>query len=479
MSVGASEGPMFEGIDPDQGEWLIEHCINNVASWQFLRRARRPSLPKNVSVRPLRGGMTNAMYVLEDTSGSVVPSSHQRVVARLLAHEVDGLIDREREDEIRRIVAEAGLTPRTLGSVGKDAAGSGNPPVRFEAFVPGRTLECVDLHVGVVLHSMARRFASLHRLKVSHRTADLGDARHLQRLLRRFSSYGDPLLGKEGWDTAKMISSWLAVRDAVCGPVESWEAALCHMDAQEGNWIWEGEDGQEGKEDSDAKDDDALRLSTFRGSGMQEDAAGNVSAGAGAHALCTGLMSRSTSSSIDSSLTEVATGDSSEDVPLVLIDWEYAGVSHPAFDIGNLWCEAAIDYSCDTSPGFCLRPRWFPRLQVCRAFIRTYLQCRFGSSEKVEVDETMVEKWLSMSQVQVMGSHLLWGLWAFAMHHQRVQPSVESFDEFGFDYLAYGNTRLRLFEASMHEWDHEAGRATGKGGFGQVRDAGVPPGAQC
>ncbi|XP_043240299.1 ethanolamine kinase 1-like isoform X1 [Amphibalanus amphitrite] len=120
------------------------------------------------------------------------------------------------------------------------------------------------------------------------------------------------------------------------------------------------------------------------------------------------------------------------------IDFEYGGVNHQAFDIGNHFNEFAgtedVDYSLFPDREFQLR--WL------RCYLATYLSLKPGESpqpngQTVEPTDLQVETLYVQANKFSLLSHFYWGVWAL------VQTRFSNID---FDYLEYAITRFSEYD---------------------------------
>ena len=110
--------------------------------------------------------------------------------------------------------------------------------------------------------------------------------------------------------------------------------------------------------------------------------------------------------------------------------------------MANHFCEWMTDYNLPDS--HILRPEWHPSEQQQRAFVKTYLQARFGqepTEEEVERLRVQVHKhemfsnmhWFLWGLLQYQVSDIDWDYWGYAQnrwgHYVRVKK------EFGGDAL--------------------------------------------
>lgn len=130
--------------------------------------------------------------------------------------------------------------------------------------------------------------------------------------------------------------------------------------------------------------------------------------------------------------------------PQCLQDYDYAGWNYAAYDIANLFCEAAIDNNTGDFPGFAIDHRHYPSRPQQKRWLRHYLATRqtYPSPKTAEtvaaVSDGDVEKWMAWAEKFALSSHLYWTLWALGY-------SAPEGIEWG--YLEYGISRLWAFRA--------------------------------
>jgi len=140
---------------------------------------------------------------------------------------------------------------------------------------------------------------------------------------------------------------------------------------------------------------------------------------------------------------------------LRLIDFEYSGMEHQAFDIANYFVECTIDYLHDEYPYYKLGLHNLPTESEQRFFCSVYLSEYLGVAVKPE--DAVVSVFLDRVQRFTLVSHLLWAFWSVIKTHQ--QP-VDG----GFDYLHCAQTRWLLYRQSkdaMLQALREAGQGQG------------------
>ncbi|KAI9298580.1 kinase-like protein [Neoconidiobolus thromboides FSU 785] len=127
---------------------------------------------------------------------------------------------------------------------------------------------------------------------------------------------------------------------------------------------------------------------------------------------------------------------------LVVVDFEYAGYSYPAFDIANHFCEWMANYHSDR-PHY-LNENDYPNKSEQLNFLKAYLESQRGSFTTEELHEFQKEV-----ECFSLLSHLKWGFWGI------IQAGTSTID---FNYMAYGTQRLnflnRYFEKYTREINH-------------------------
>lgn len=102
-------------------------------------------------------------------------------------------------------------------------------------------------------------------------------------------------------------------------------------------------------------------------------------------------------------MTESTTGE------IRFIDYEYGFYGPRAFDIGNHFCEWAMQNTGPAPLGYVFREAWYPTKGDRETFLRHYLRASsVGDVTDAAVDELQCE-----ATVGMLASHLHWALWAF------------------------------------------------------------------
>ena len=129
---------------------------------------------------------------------------------------------------------------------------------------------------------------------------------------------------------------------------------------------------------------------------------------------------------------------------VTFVEFEYAGYNPRGFDLGNFFCEMAMDNGCDGLPwpGFCMDPGAYPsaaqRARLLRAYARAAGLLQDPSSGAPD-EAAVVAGLRAEADAFMMASHLRWALWAACM------SAAPATDEFG--YLEYGLARLGQYYA--------------------------------
>ena len=116
------------------------------------------------------------------------------------------------------------------------------------------------------------------------------------------------------------------------------------------------------------------------------------------------------------------------------IDFEYAGCSHPAFDIAHHFIEfhgfeeKQLDFSAKKIKRNVEYSKWFPSKEFQLAWIRTYLDAKTDTYTEADV-----EALFELVQKFALCSHLMWGAWSL------VQVSMSKID---FDFKDFAQQRL-------------------------------------
>lgn len=127
---------------------------------------------------------------------------------------------------------------------------------------------------------------------------------------------------------------------------------------------------------------------------------------------------------------------------LRLIDFEYAGMEHQAFDIASYFIECTIDYLVDKHPYYKVRLSDYPSEWEQRLFCSIYLSEYFETT--VLPDDVSVSVLLERVQRFTLMSHLLWALWSVIR-----APQAPTFSS--FDYLTYAESRWFMYKWRKRE----------------------------
>jgi hypothetical protein len=148
-----------------QGLWpqLILSARRTVSGWSEI-----PDAAFRVTL--LTGGMSNLMTLVEVSGPSVAPLAPTIIVARFLSEQLNAVIDRKREASIVQHLS-GGIGPQVFGFDSLIRTPSPRQPlsfppvaVRFEEYIPGRTLNIADLRDdSLFLQQMAHIIACFHQ----------------------------------------------------------------------------------------------------------------------------------------------------------------------------------------------------------------------------------------------------------------------------------------------------------------------------
>ncbi|KAL8274611.1 hypothetical protein Esti_001440 [Eimeria stiedai] len=103
---------------------------------------------------------------------------------------------------------------------------------------------------------------------------------------------------------------------------------------------------------------------------------------------------------------------------LKLIDFEYSGVNARAFDLGNLFCEATLDYTDNPKwPFYFHRPENMPSPKLRRHLVQLYLQEMLQQKGLADLAEALLTKetisrFMRVIDLMILASHLAWGFWS-------------------------------------------------------------------
>jgi len=126
---------------------------------------------------------------------------------------------------------------------------------------------------------------------------------------------------------------------------------------------------------------------------------------------------------------------------LRLIDFEYSGMEHQAFDVANYFVECTIDYLEDKYPYYRICLHNFPTETEQRFFCSVYLSEYLGVT--IRPEDAAVSVFLDRVQRFTLVSHLLWAFWSVVRAQQQTMDN-------GFDYLHWAQTRWFLYRQSKH-----------------------------
>ena len=371
---------------------------------------------------PLTGGMSNALFL----ATSMTTNPPRRHVVRLLNPSLDAIIDRGRELRILLRLGAAGVSPRLVG-----ISRVSSVAVRSEEYLEGRTLVVRDFRSGRVSAShMARAIARMHAELVSEAGtasaagSDDGSSRAVAGdwLGQRTTTFSDHMVGYLAGiasqtcacscalvSETELLSQPPLARERLCRLLHSldWSAeaafvssllaarggplVLAHNDLQPGNWIEVGGAADDephevayarrvGRrlDEAELRSGRALsvhssldssssppsrRASPTRGIIVAAPAAGNKAAGSLSAVAASSPTAAAAAPEAPATLAAPT---------LKIIDLEYAGLNTRAFDLGNLFCEFAMDYSHATWPFFSFDRDAYPVLEAQSAFVCAY-----------------------------------------------------------------------------------------------------------
>lgn len=101
--------------------------------------------------------------------------------------------------------------------------------------------------------------------------------------------------------------------------------------------------------------------------------------------------------------------DSLQKEKLVLIDWEYAGYNFALYDIANYCCEMQYDWACLEPPYFLFKEEWLPDDEKLVRMLTLYKSLLFHPIE------TSNDILLRQLKFMMIGSELLWTMWALSL----------------------------------------------------------------
>lgn len=111
------------------------------------------------------------------------------------------------------------------------------------------------------------------------------------------------------------------------------------------------------------------------------------------------------------------------DERIFFIDYEYTNYNLRGFDFANHFCEYA---------GFELDYSRYPSLEIRRTAVQGYLTEAKLALSQLDAVVREIEECVPLS-------HLFWGVWGLVQH---------GISTIQFDYLAYGRTRLGMYEST-------------------------------
>lgn len=501
---------------PSTVERISKAVVENMRLWKHLSLC-----PRNLTFKPLHGGMTNAMLMATIDEKIDVEGAPRHCLVRVINMNVS--IDRVREDRVLQEIDGQEIGPRIWATVAIDIPVDGTDEakrmyLRLEEYIPGDTLVVEDLHTIAIGRQMAHVLYSfnlqkpnlqntLSGLKAGMHTslsaASLSSLASLQsvssrkgapvptfrrtllqylsdisRIRDRLDMHPSQEVGREFF-SRKRPNRNLHLNVEAVEPSEAFQALMAVDWADEVDFI----------------------------SGLMEIAGGPV-------VLCHGDAQPGNwiLASPDYIPTKTPLKGTDEhgkplakmhpDAPthsagrrLVLLDFEYAEYSPRGFDLGNLSCEHCADYNVSDHPGFAWYPNRYPSFEWQLAFFTAYAEPEFEGSEDLlpEVPPTDIisslpartdpEIWLRttlkesiiashfpkaiQSLVQetrcgILASNLGWALWGIVMA-ANPEPSGHSI----FDYKVYGAARaleyFRLKSQLQHDNPtlYEASRVAG------------------
>ena len=133
------------------------------------------------------------------------------------------------------------------------------------------------------------------------------------------------------------------------------------------------------------------------------------------------LLIPTSTNSVSSSSTITATSSSSplsSSTTPILIDYEYSGYNYPLYDLANYCTEMQYDWSHDKPPYFKFNSDWFPDNDKMLDMISCYntLSSEDKTEESNSTKEEEKDPHLALTQLKflVLGSELLWTLWALS-----------------------------------------------------------------
>ncbi|CBZ50948.1 putative choline/ethanolamine kinase [Neospora caninum Liverpool] len=181
-----------------------------------------------------------------------------------------------------------------------------------------------------------------------------------------------------------------------------------------------------------------------------------------------------------------------EDGQMHLIDFEYANENLRGFDVANLFCEFAIDYtSLKRFPFFSIDPSKYPSGAARRAFIRLYLQKVLSlakvnttpreefsqtvrddatnprseddrtsaegarteaetgpggedETHELEISDVIITNFDNLVMLLTLSSHLIWAFWSV------IKAPMKQSDS-DFSYLQYAAERLKMYDDKEEE----------------------------
>jgi choline/ethanolamine kinase len=382
----------------------------------------RPLQLSDCVVSVVSGGLTNALYKV--TLKPRVMSTHgcpRAVLVRFYGQGTE-FMDRSLEERVVQRLGSLQLGPEIFGI----RSGVG----RVEQFLAGsRCLDTAELRDAGIAQSIGAELGRLHRTDMSELCSDAPA-----------SAY-----------TAKALRQWLA-------QLRTMDAAAVQLPA-----------------DVSAADRAAFhaRLRAFDFDALSveiEEVCAELHSGAAGPLVFSHndlqegnvMLRRRSSSALSSSSSQhhrvqqqqqqTQQQQQQQQHPVInFIDFEYAGYNHRGFDLGNHFCEYALNYNEGSPPYFAFTPSGWPSVDEQNRFLAAYVRgnntsntsnkavaAGATSAATADIDPDLLAQLRREAFVGAKASHLLWALWSVIMG--------TSGSTIKFGYLQYG---LRRYDSYL------------------------------
>lgn len=224
---------------------------------------------------------------------------------------------------------------------------------------------------------------------------------------------------------------------------EAYTIVFCHNDLQEGNILFRQNNFvppsslMETLDEELHKIDDLSPMLISCPKNKIETAEGGGGGGGVSSLLAnnngTSRKRSLTDASINCETKDPSNNESSNEVELMIIDFEYCAYNYRGFDIANHFLEWTYDYTNDKFPFFHHRPSDYPTPQQIDNFITSYL----SNVDDEKIAPTIEEKNKLLDEIALftLASHLFWTTWAIVNVHQEIE----------FGYFEYAEIRLNEY----------------------------------